>query len=269
MINRHLYLKEMKRNRKAGIVWTLLIMVLVMFILSLYPTVSGMMAQLTVLMQSFPVPMMRIIGFDFAAWGSVIGYYSTDYSLHVMILSNIYSVMLAGSIISKEEREGTAEFLITRPLTRWDVWSGKVAAYFSWMFIFIFFQALAALTGMRLFADEHIQWQRFFTVNLYGMLIIFLFGGLSLLLSLTSYRGRQVTALAIGILLGTYVVDALSRISPSTEWLGSISPFHYADFNAAAAGYKMELWRFCLLFFPAIGFFAASFLVFRKKDLTI
>ncbi len=54
-------------------------------------------------------------------------------------------------------------------------------------------------------------------------------GAIGLFLSLWIKRGRPVTSISIGFIVGGYFIDTLSTITPSLNKIGYISPFKFVD----------------------------------------
>lgn len=267
-MNLNLYLKELKRSRKTALIWALVLAALLLFIMSFFPIIMESMQQLQMLMATMPQGMMSAMGVDVQAFSSPLGFYATYYGLHIMILFTAFTATFAGTILSKEEREGTADFLLTRPITRIEVVGSKMAAFLTIYLSLFVVLLLVTLLGQTLFLKGvNLFIRPFWLLNFYGLLLTLSFGGLGFLLSLFPKRAASPTGLLVGIVLGTYILSALSRISPDTEWIGWASPFHYADFNVLSPGYGLDWWRILVLLGGAVVFLALTFVIYRRKDI--
>ena len=67
-MNRTLYFKELKRNRKNTLIWTSIVVAFTFLILSIYPSFSQMGDQMTELMSSLPEEYARALGMDEGTW---------------------------------------------------------------------------------------------------------------------------------------------------------------------------------------------------------
>ena len=221
---------------------------------------------LQMLISNFPEGITRAMGMDVSAWTNILSYYSTYYGMHIMILTSVFSITVAGNILAKEERDGTADFLLTRPITREEIVISKVSAFFSLLILLLLIQLVVALSGMFLMGDK-INLHHFFTLHIYGFFLTIFFAGLGIFISLFPKRSKAITGTAVGIVLGSFIIHALSRISPDTEWIGYISPFKYADFNVIQFNYGLQLWRLFITGGLGIALFIGAFFIYRRKDI--
>jgi ABC-2 type transport system permease protein len=58
---------------------------------------------------------------------SVLGFYAINNIIYMMVLGSIFAIVLSSNILLKEEYNKTAEYLLTRPLTRSEVFLSKLA----------------------------------------------------------------------------------------------------------------------------------------------
>jgi hypothetical protein len=70
----------------------------------------------------------------------------------------------------------------------------------------------------------------------------------------------------VGIIFGSYFLDAMSKVTEAVEWLGYASPFHYLRFSVNDPKYSVSIPGaiFLLLLGGGVLFFA--YRSYRKKD---
>jgi ABC-2 type transport system permease protein len=273
MINTNIVAKELKRYRNSFFGWSTAIIVLIFSGMAFYPLLmqEDMLKQITAFLENpFMKNMMRAFGASIDVWTNVLGYYSTRNAMLNLLLGCFFSMLLAGKILAREERERTAEFLLAKPVTRFEVVLSKWAAYLTYLLllnavIFVFgFLSLEIFKG-----DSRYSLAAFFVQWLYGLLLMLTFGAIGLFLSLLIKRGRSITNLSIAIIIGGYFVDILSRATPSADKFGYLSPFKFVDLGVLRPDYGLAGWR--VLYFLGISllFFAISLIVYRKKDILV
>lgn len=59
--------------------------------------------------------------------------------------------------------------------------------------------------------------------------------------------------LVFGIIFGSYFLNAMSKATEATEWMGYISPFYYVDFNVGDPDYSVNLLGVMVLIFLGVG----------------
>ena len=267
-MNRNLILKEIKDNRKSFFIWTGVISLVTFFLLSLYPSMAEMKDTMEAMIKGMPSGMADAFGMTDSYFSGIVGYYSTYYGLHVMILSGIFVISMAGNIIAKEEREGTADFLLTKPLTRGEVITSKLVAYGSLVALYFIIQTGLSVMFISAYG-ENPDWGQFTIMIIYGVMLNFFFAGIGLFLSLLPRKGRSLTGPLIAVVIGGFVLNAFARISKDTEWLGWVSPFKYPDFNVGAADYGLEPWRVLVLVGIGAICITLVYLHYRKKDIYV
>ena len=65
---------------------------------------------------------------------SVLGFYAVNNVIYMMVLGSIFAIVLSSNILLKEEYNKTAEYLLTRPLTRSEIFFSKLAVLFLHVF---------------------------------------------------------------------------------------------------------------------------------------
>ena len=272
-MNVNIYLKELKRNRTAFLVWSIVIVVLISWGMFFYPVVmkDEVVQQLTALFENpFMKGMMAAFGADLEKMADILGFYATYNGMYFMMLVSMYSIMAASRIVSKEEHERTADFLLSRPVTRTEVIVSKVLCWATYIVTINVVMTLVAFIELEILKKEHTYSIRAFLVmSCYSFLGTFFFGALGLFLSLLMKRGRNISSIMIGIVLGSYFVDAVSNITRQTMLIGFISPFRFVDHDVLRAGYGFEWWRLLYLIGLSAIFIGTSFMIYRKKDILI
>ena len=238
------------------------------FLLSIFSSFSDMGEIMTEMMKGMPEGLMKGFGMSPDAYTNATAFYSTYYGMHLMILMGIYAITLGANILSKEEREKTSEFLLTRPITRTTVINSKLAAYFTYLFALLLIQTMVAGTAIAYVNTGEIDWSIFQLLTLNGSLLVLLHGALGWILSLLPKRGKSITGPLIGIVVGGFVLNALSNISKDSSYIGWFSPFYYRDFNVTSPGYSFDYSTGLAFIALIIVCHISVYLIYNKKDLT-
>jgi ABC-type transport system involved in multi-copper enzyme maturation permease subunit len=131
-----IYKMEMLRNLKSFLIWSLSICAILFFGMLFYPAINadGLLTQMEVLFEN---PMMKGVlaafGADVSALGSLMGFYVTYNSIYNVLLGCIFASILAGNLLAREEAGKTAEFLLTRPVSRKTIFRSKSAVLFTYL----------------------------------------------------------------------------------------------------------------------------------------
>jgi len=231
MMNRNLYFKELRRSRKNFLIWGSIVLGFTLMILSLYPSMASMGDELAILMNSLPEEFTKAFGMDANTWSNVNGYYSTYYGIYIILLMSIYSASTAANIITKEARDGTAEFLYTRPISRASLVQTKVAALGTLMLGIFALQTGLAMSGFEVVGQGNADWEAIRIMHLHGFFLLLLFTSIGFLIASFLNPKMNFMGMIVGMVFGTYFLNAISQVSDKAEWLGYISPFNYLSFT--------------------------------------
>jgi len=273
MINANLYAKELKRYRNSFIGWSISINVLILLGMAFYPVImqGDMLKQMAVVFENpFLKSIMTAFGASLDEMTNVFGFYTNRSVMFITLLGSFFSILLSGKILAREELERTAEFLLTKPVTRLEVVGSKLAAYFTYLLLLNIVIALSGFLSLEIFkGDTDYRLMAFIIHWLYCFLLMMVYGAIGIFLSLLIKRGRPITGVSIGIVLGGYFIDALSRLSPSADLIGYLSPFKFIDSSVLRPDYSLAGWRVMYFLGISLVLIALTFVLYRKKDILV
>ena len=273
MISPNIFRRELKRYRGSTIAWCISICALIVMGMAFFPVMmdENIMQQMRAFFEnSMMKSMMAAFGASLDNLTNVLGFYTTRNSMFIMLLGSFFSIMLAGRILAREEPDKTAEFLLSKPVTRVEIFGSKLLAYLSYLLVLNAATVLVGFLSIELFKGESEYLVTAFLLHsLYAFLLMLSFGAIGMFLSLLIKRGRPSTGISIGIVVGAYFFDSLSRITPAAEKFGYISPFKFVDSGVLRPDYGLEWWR--VLYFVALSLllFGLTLWKYRKKDILI
>jgi ABC-2 type transport system permease protein len=198
---------------------------------------------------------------------SVLGFYSVNNIIYMMVLGSIYAIVLSSGILLKEEYNKTAEYLLTRPLTRSEIFLSKLAVLSINIFLLNLATALAGFICLEVVKNAPYNIRSFLILSLYTLLLNFLFGAIGLFLSTMVKRPKPITTFSIGMVLILYFIYTLSKINEGASKIGYLSPFKYVNVNALDPAYTINPWH--LLYFLGITLLliVISYRLYNRRDI--
>jgi ABC-2 type transport system permease protein len=268
MINKNLFLKEMKRNAFSLILWMVVISILIAFTMSVYRTFLENQSKVMGMMSLIPKSALQFKGIsNFSDMLSVLGFYSINNVIYMMLLGSIFAIVLSSNILLKEEYNKTAEYLLTRPLTRSEIFFSKISVVILHVFLLNLVTALVGLISMELVKKGPFNINAFIILSVYTFLLNMLFGAIGLFLSTLVKRAKQITTFCIGLVLIFYFINTISKITLSISKIGYLSPFKYANVDAINPNYNLNPWN--LLYFVGLTLILTgiSYRLYTRKDI--
>lgn len=264
-----IYLRELIRNRTSLIVWTLTMILFSVFLMTFFPTIREQAVELQRLMEQYPKELVAAFNLDRLQMADPMGFYGTQVYIFITLFGSIYAMLLFISVLSREESEHTAEFLLTRPVTRSKVLIAKTLAAFTNITIFNLLFGICNLILFDLYARGEYE------VNILILLIVgpylmhLLFGSIGLLISVFVVKARTVYPISIGVVLGTYFASVVSTLSDSAKDLRYLTPFKYFDAADIVADQQIAPLSLIVLGVVLIIAIGASLVFYSRKDIAV
>lgn len=216
---------ELKQGKVSFLIWTLSVGLLLAVCVFLFPEMKGQMDGISASfadMGSFT----EAFGMDRLDFGTLVGYYTIECGNILGLGGAFYAALCAVSILSKEEKERTAEFLLTHPVSRVRIIAEKLIA----VLIQITAMSLAvyAMTvGSMLMIGEEVPWKEINLLHMaYYLLQIELTG---ICFGISAFLRKGSAGIGLGIAAMMYFLNLIANMADAAEFLKYITPFGYCD----------------------------------------
>ncbi|MCX6284220.1 MAG: ABC transporter permease subunit [Bacteroidetes bacterium] len=240
----------------------------IFFTMSLFRSVLEYQQQIMGMVKLVPMAAMKARGFgNINDIFSGLGFYAANNIVYMMLLGSIYSMVLTSNILLKEEYGKTAEFLMSRPVSRDEIFASKMAVAFLNIALLNLLAGFISFLSIEIFKSGDFRIQPFMILTLYTFLLNLFFGALGLLVAGLIRRARPVTFFCVGLVLVLYFLFTISRLSGVNGDFGYVSPFKWVNVEVLNPSYGAEFWRiFLFLGLTVLLVFLSGFL-YRKKDI--
>lgn len=223
-----IFLHEFRARLKSVAIWSASTAALVLFFFSLYPGFSDQAALLNQMMTKLPAAMMEAFGLGKIDLTSVLGYFGFLF-IFVQLCLAIQAGNYGFGLVSIEESELTADFLLSKPVSRAQILNSKLLAAFCSLTITNLITWAASFLAIQIYRTGKTYDTRILLLLLISIVILQLFFlCVGLVISLIVKRVRSVTPYSLGLGFGTYVLSAFSGIFGEVK-LEYITPFKHLD----------------------------------------
>jgi ABC-2 type transport system permease protein len=197
-------------------------------------------------------------------FGTLIGYYAIECG-NVLGLGGAFFASLCGAgMLSKEEKDGTAEFLLTHPVSRERVIAEKLLAVLVQITVLNLVIYGVSVVSM-LAVGEEVPWKEVNLLHLAYYLMQVELGCICFGISAFVKRGSM--GAGIGVAAMMYMVNLLANITESVEFLKYITPFGYCDGADLVTNGKLDAVLVSVGMAIGIAGIAAAFIRYTKKDI--
>ena len=267
-MNRNLFLKEIKRNASSLMIWMIVITFLIVLTMSVYRTFMDNQSKIVGMLSLIPKGALQFKGIsNFNDLLSVLGFYSVNNIIYMMVLGSIFAIVLSSNILLKEEYNKTAEYLLTRPVNRSEIFFSKLAVLLLNVFLLNLVTSLAGFICIELVKRAPFSIGSFLILSTYTLLLNILFAAIGLFISTLIKRAKPVTTFSIGLVLILYFISTLSKITESASKIGYISPFRFANVDAINPYYSLEFWHLAYFIGISLLLTGLSCRLYIRKDI--
>lgn len=261
-----MYLHELKSLRKSTLIWTCAMIALAALYFSIYPSIAADAADFKRLLSGYPASVRAALGISIDNIATLLGFYSMVFSF-ITLLGAIQAMNLGVSILSKEARERTADFLLVKPVSRQAIVSAKFLAALTILLITNIFYYFA-VSVFASFIKTAYSVKLFFLINLTLLFIQLIFLAIGLVISVFFTRLKSVLPLSLGVVFGFYIIGALIATGKS-QWERFISPFKYFDVNFIMKNAGFEVSYLITGAVIVVLAIAASYVIYAQKDIHV
>lgn len=254
---------ELKQGWKSLLIWTISIGFFVAICVFMYPEMESEMESVNDMFSSMG-SFTAAFGMDRLNFGTLIGFYAVECGNILGIGGAFFAALLGISALAKEEKERTAEFLLTHPVNRVHIITGKLASVVLQILIMNIAIFILAITSIAAIGDD-IPWNEIGLLHLSYFLVQIELACICFGISAFMRHG------GLGIGLGTatvmYFLNIVANISENAEFLKYITPFGYAEGADLIADMSLDAGKVILgMAFAIIGIISA-YVKYSRKDI--
>lgn len=262
----NIYMHELKAKLRSVITWSVSLVALFLLFMSLYSSFSKDTALLTEAMAQMPKELLIAFGMDQMDLSSVLGYYSLVF-LFAQICLAIQAANYGFGLVSIEESELTADFLLAKPVSRSQILTSKFLAALTALVITNLAVWVVSYATIALFAQGKAYDRQTLLLLLASLLIFQLFFlSVGVVLSLLMKRVRSVTSLSMALAFGMYLLSAFSGML-GKESLDLLTPFKHFEPNAIVANGAYETSFLLLNLAITVASIVGSYWLYARRNI--
>ncbi len=219
------FFHELRRGRISLILWTAVVSFMLAVCVMIYPEMAGDMEDISQMfsdMGSFSAA----FGMDKLNFGEFMGYFGIECGNVLGIGGAMFAAILGVSALSKEEKDHTAEWLLTHPVSRQSVLAQKLAAVV--LQVVIFNAVVMGVTALSIVAiGEQVE-----AVEIVLVLLSYTVLQLEIALMMfgvSAFLRSGGMAVGIGAAFALYFLNLVANLTEEAEWLKFVTPFGYTD----------------------------------------
>jgi ABC-2 type transport system permease protein len=256
---------ELWQRRFSIVWWSIGVAAFIAVNLAFYPSFKDQSQQLSEAMSQIPESAVALFS-DTGEFFSPTGYLSSQvFYLMLPLLLGILAISLGSSLLAREENDGTLELLLSRPVSRSALLTGKLIAG---LIITLIPAVVATLVtvGLAKLVELEVSTKGILLASLAATLLSLSFGAIAFLLTAVGKMRIASVAIATLFALGGYIISSLTDIASWLKWPAKLFPFSYYMPSEIMLGtYNWMNILYILGLLTACVF--CAFIAFRKRDI--
>ena len=254
---------ELRQGKLTLMIWTAVIAFMLALCVLIYPEMETQMGDVSTMfaeMGSFSAA----FGMDRLNFGEFMGFFGVECGNILGLGGAFFSALLGISVLSKEEREQTAEFLLTHPVSRRKIVMRK---YISIMIQILFLNiAVIAVTllSMQIIGESLDNRPLFLLFLAYYVLQVEV---ASVCFGISAFLSHGGMGVGLGMAALLYFLNIIANLTEDAKFLKYITPFGYTEGADIIADECLNMEYLSVgLVFTVIGI-SAGFYRYCKKDI--
>jgi len=262
----NIFRQELKMHLRSVITWSVAVAALIFVYVSLFSSFAKDAELLNEMMANFPKELLTAFGLKGVDLSTVLGYFGFVF-LFVQICLAIQAANYGFSLVSIEEREWTADFLLAKPVGRTQILTSKLLAALSGLAITDIVVWISSLAFITLFKGE-----RTYEVNPLLLLLLSIvvfqlfFLTVGLVVSLLVKRIRSVTPYSMALGFGMYVLAVFGDMLGEST-LEKVTPFKHFEPNYILQNGAWDLPLVLISISVIVISLVGSYVLYTRRDI--
>lgn len=254
---------ELRQGWKSLLIWTISIGFFVAICVFMYPEMESEMEGVNEMFSSMG-SFTAAFGMDRLNFGTLIGFYAVECGNILGLGGAFFAALLGISALAKEEKERTAEYLLTHPVSRIRIITGKLTSVVLQILIMnsaIFILAITSIAAI----GEDIPWNEIGLLHLSYFLVQIELA--CICFGISAFMRHGSLGIGLGIATVMYFLNIVANISENAEFLKYLTPFGYAEGADLIADMSLDTGKVILgMAFAIIGIISA-YVKYSRKDI--
>lgn len=216
---------ELRQGKKTFFIWTAAIGFLLTVCVFLFPEMKGEMDDFSEMFSSMGA-FTAAFGMDKLNFGTLIGYYAIECGNVLGLGGAFYASLSAVGILAKEEKDRTAEFLLTHPVSRVRIITEKLIAVLIQITVMNLIIYVLSVGSMAVIG-EAVPWKEISLLHLAYFTLQMELAGICF--GISAFMRKGSISLGLGIAAILYFLNLIANMAEVAEFLKYITPFGYCE----------------------------------------
>lgn len=253
---------ELRQGRSALCIWTAIIASMTALCVLIYPEIRDQMSAVSGMFSDMGV-FSAAFGMDKLNFGEFLGFFGVECGNILGLGGSFFAALLGAQALAKEEKDGTAEFLLTHPISRSRILLQKLSALFlqiALLNLVVIGVVLLSVTAIGVRPDPgtfSLLFLAYFLLQLETAAVCFGF---------SAFIRSGGASVGLGTAALFYFLNIVANLTKKAGFLKYVTPFGYAESADIITDRAINGRYLAVGMGLAVLGIAAAFLRYRRKD---
>lgn len=245
------------------IIWTAVIAFMLAVCIFIYPEMENQMGEISEMFADMG-NFSAAFGMDKINFGEFNGYFSVECGNVLGLGGAFFAALIGISALAKEEKEQTAEFLLTHPVSRRKIIADKLCSVLLQLVLLNVVVIAVTTLSIRIIGEKAdikplaLLFLAYFIMQVETAAVCF---------GISAFIQRGGFGIGLGMAALFYFLNIIANLTEDTKFLKYLTPFGYTEGADIMADGRLETGYLCVgLALTAVGI-AAAFYKYSKKDI--
>lgn len=232
----NVFRQEVAFARTLSIVWAFVLIGLSLMYAAIYPTFAHDASAMRDVFAHIPEQVRAVLSIDVNAMLTFLGFFAITFT-NLSLFGSIYAMYTGLSIFSREARNKTTDFLLTKPRTRSSIFIEKFLAGFTLVVIVWIVLTVVTFALAKIFGAGDFSVTRYFMMMAGLLMTQVWFYAAGIATSQLVGKVKAVISPTLTVTFGFFMVGVVGSIV-GVHALRYLSPFKYVDYVQLATGHQ-------------------------------
>ena len=258
-----IYIKELKQSFKSLCIWTASIAFMMLVCVLLFPEMKGEMDSVSSIFANMG-GFTAAFGMDKLSFGQLMGFYGIECGNVLGIGGGFFAALAGISVLANEEKERTAEFLLTHPISRVSIIAQKLLSVLTQVVVLNIVVVAVSLISAAVI-NESFEMKEF--ILLHVAYLIMQLEISCICFGISAFIRRGSIGIGLGLALAFYFMNLVCNMTEQAEFLRYITPYAYAEASNIISEARLDTVLIVIGIIIAVIGAAVGFVKYTKKDI--
>jgi len=259
--------REFKVNLKSFIIWLSILLIMFTLVYLIYPYIitDENIKNIDEMMKVFPPDVLKAFNMDMSSIATPYGWFKSEGFMFILLIIGLYSSILGGTILLREENDKTIEYLASLPIKRNTIITNKIIVGLIYSILIVLIFLIFNYIGLSLSCE--FNHKEFILVSLTPILISLPLFSINLFISTFLHKTKKTPGISLGLVFIFYILNTLSEISTKVDFLKYFSIYSLVDIRNVITKVEINPIMIIISISITILFLVGTYINYNKKEL--